>query len=150
MVVYTKLDDNCELQKENGSPVLDFYWMMKGSDYKPLHSAIKSGIRDRLQLLPTAHNDRFMVQINDLKEVQTDIEDPRITVVGQPDKKGGCQVHALMTLGASDKNAVVQLTSIYSDASKTFLPPFRKLKSITIHGTDVKTGEKVDRTYNAK
>lgn len=148
LVLYTKLDGNCNIQNESKSPVFDMYWLMNRATYKPTHSLIKKGVRERLQLVPS-NAQTFYVKVNDLKEVNSDLSDPRLIV--EADKlKGQCKVRSLLTLGPSNKYAKIQLSSIYTEAVKTVVPPFRKLVSVTLNGVDVNTGAKVSRKYLAK
>ena len=153
MIVYTKLDGACQIvvdPNEQASPTFNMYWLMSSNAYKPVHSLIKSGVFDRLEVMPAKTHDSFQIQINDLKELQTDVPDPKLNVVAQKSAKGACEVKSYFTLGPSDKNATMQVQAIYSDASKTLLPPFRKLKSVTLRGLNSKTGEKISRTYKAR
>lgn len=152
MIVYTKLDGACQVvidPKNQASPVFDMYWLMNGANYKPVNGLIKSGVISRLQVVPGKSQYTFQIQINDLKELQTDAKDPKLTVVSQKTPKGDCEVKSYFTLGASDKDATMQVQTIYSEASKTFLPPFRKLRSVTLKGLDTQTGAKISRTYKA-
>lgn len=153
MIVYTKLDSHCRIQRQGAQPLFDFYWLMNGRDYKPVHSMIKDGIRERLQLDAKRVADpktSFWVNLNDMKEMNHDLENPRLLVRSSKDSAGRCAVEALITLGASDRKAVVRLTDIYAEATKTFLPPFRRVVAVTVNGVDVKTGKKISRTYRAK
>src|SRR5437868_10402489 len=105
MIVYTKLDANCHLQVDSstaGNPVFDFYWLMNRQTYKPVNSLIKSSVKDRLRVAPANNSDTFMAQLNDLKEVDSDIRDPRLTVTSEANSQGQCQVHPYLTLGPSD------------------------------------------------
>ena len=152
MIVYTKLDASCHVVVDparQAAPVFDMYWLMNGTGYKPVHNLIKSGVLDRLQVIPSK-NDSFQIQINDLKELQTDVQDPKLSVVAEKNSNGACEVKSMFKLGASDKGATMQVQTIYSEAAKTLMPPFRKLKSVTLKGVDAKTGEKISRTYKAK
>ena len=153
MVVYTKINGGCSLAKgDNGLPVFDFYWLMDGVKYKPVHPLIKAGIRDRLEFQAgsagTGTQD-FYVRINDLKEVKNDLPDPRLHVELQSEGTT-CAVDARIQLGPSDQGRVLKVESIYSEAKKTFLPPFRKLIAVTLRGVDAKTGENVERRYQGK
>lgn len=149
LVLFTKLDQNCHVTEESNVPVFDMYWLMNRISYKPTNSMIKSGVKDRLAVIPANNADGFYIQINDLKEVNSDLLDPRLTVV--TDKaQGQCKVRSLMTLGPSDNNAKIQLVSIYSEAVKTLVPPFRKLKSVTLNGINIVSGAKISRKYLAK
>jgi hypothetical protein len=153
MIVYTKLDSHCQVMKDannNDAPTFDFYWRMDRQSYKPVHPMIKSGIRDRLKVLPAGENEKFLVEITDFKEVKSDISDARLTVDASETGSGECKVRALFKLGPSDNNANIAITSIYSEATKTLLPPFRKLQSITLNGVDTKTHKTISRKYLAK
>lgn len=149
LIAYTKLDDSCHVVEAGNTPTFDVYWMMNRQSYKPTHPMIKSGIMDRLQVQPADGDNGFYVRINDLKEVNADLHDPRLSVVTQKSAHG-CQVHSYLTLGPSDKNITIDLQSIYSESAKTMMPPFRRVLSITLNGTNVATGEKISRKYLAK
>lgn len=149
LVLFTKLDHNCHVSEESNVPVFDMYWLMNRISYKPTNSMIKSGVKDRLQLIPANGVDGFYIRINDLNEVNSDLRDPRLTVIA--DKvQGQCSVNSFFTLGPSDNNAKLKLVSIYSEAVKTLVPPFRKLKSVTLNGINAVTGVKISRKYFAK
>lgn len=153
MVVYTKIDGACALAKgENGQPVFDFYWMMDRTKYKPVHAMIKSGIRDRLEFQAGSAAKglkEFYVRINDMKEVKNDLPDPRLHVELQDDG-GNCTADARIQLGPSDQGRILKVQSIYSEAKKIILPPFRKLVAVTLRGIDAKTGEKIERRFQGK
>ncbi len=153
LVAYTKLAPDCKIQNDPGKesqPLLDYYWKMKRENYKPVHSLIKSGIRDRLALESSAdERTHFSVRINDLSELKHDLEKPLLSVVAAPTKRGGCDVRAFIKLGPSDRSRQVLLSSIHVESKKTFLPPFRKVVNVTINGTDSDSGEKVSRVYSA-
>lgn len=151
MVVYTKLDGKCRVltkhDAEGTAPIFDFYWLMDGKKFKPVAFAIKSGIRSRLKILPAQDKNSISILMNNLKEVDTDLKDFTLSVQTHFNKNGGCDVKSLITLGPSDKNATLQLKSIYAE-SKGYL--FPTLISITLKGTDLKTGAFVERKYLAK
>lgn len=149
LVLYTKLDNNCHVVEEAQAPIFDMYWLMDHLSYKPTNSLIKSGVKDRLQVITANDLNGFYIEINDLKEVNSDLRDPRLTVTTEK-FQGKCKVRSLFTLGPSDNNATMQLVSIYSEATKTVMPPFRKLKSVTLNGINTQTGAKVSRKYLAK
>jgi len=149
LVLFTKLDTNCHVNEVANTPIFDMYWLMNRNSYKPTNSMIKSGVKDRLQLMTANNANGFFIQINDLKEVNSDLRDPRLSVM--TDKvQGQCKVDSFFTLGPSDNNAKIKLVSIYSEAVKTLKPPFRKLKSVTLNGINVATGKKLSRKYLAK
>jgi hypothetical protein len=152
MVFYTKVDDKCRILTDPTShqPLFDSYWLMNKTTYKPVHSMIKSGMQERLQLIPSVNSNSFFVKVNDLKEVETDIPDPRLEITAKPVKDQNCAVGSFIKLGPSNKNAKIHLNTLYSETEKTVMPPFRRLISITLSGTDVKTGESISRKYSVK
>jgi hypothetical protein len=154
MMIYTKLDKDCRFelnsQKKN-EPVFDFYWLMGKKTYKPVHPLIKSGIHDRLQVETgeafIKDRTEFEIKVNDLKGLKTDLKEARLKVFAK--KIGGkCEVQADIQLGPTDKNATLQIDTIYSETRKTFIPPFRKVNSITLIGTDEASGKAMKRTYS--
>ena len=160
LVAYTKLDAKCRVERDvrTGEPLLDYYWMMDGQTYKPVHRLIKSGIRERLRVeAPSRKNDDFFIRIKDLKELQQDIENPVLQVEAHPvgKKAAGpnskCAVSAAIKLGPSDKNRLLHLHAIYTESAKSIVPPFRKVKSVTLKGSsgaDVRVAP-FERKYEA-
>ncbi len=152
LVVYGKTDSQGRIQPASREGLFDFYWLMGRERYKPTHAMIKSGIRDRLQVLPSDNPTAFDILLTDLKEVRTDLPSSRLHIQTDPDsaaKDGGIKLSAYLTLGPSDHNARIRLDSIYAEASKGLNPFSRKLLAITLKGVDVKTGQKVSRRYEA-
>lgn len=152
MVAYVKLDDQCHLQRDpkTKQPLFDFYWLMDHQRYKPVHSLIKKGIRERLEFDPSSVSDKgFAVRLNDLKELKQDLERPLMQVSARP-KGSDCSVQGTMTLGPSDGNQTIRLEKIYSDASKTVYPPFRKVKAVRLTGVTLNSGKPIARTYAGK
>ncbi|CAN5504571.1 hypothetical protein BH10BDE1_BH10BDE1_12780 [soil metagenome] len=151
LVAYTKLDANCNVVKVNGQPLLDYYWLMDRVKYKPVHPLIKSGIRDRLKLAGTVSSDprTFSIQMTDLNELQQDLGVATLEVLASK-QDGGCHVAASIKLGPSDGGKIVNLESLYTESSKTFLPPFRKVKSVTLSGTGIADARPIKRQYLAK
>ncbi len=149
-VVYTKVDDKCRFvnnTKNRDLPVFDFYWLMDGKNYKPMHALLKYEFGKRIEM-EEGEGDRtshFVIAANDLKEVSHDIADPRLNVHSKV-IAGGCDVEAFITLGPSNGNARVRVTNIYGEGRA--FPP--KVYSVTINGVDVKSGKAVSRKYDAK
>ena len=60
MVVYTKLDANGHFMADGNWPLLDFYWMMDGKNYKPvqkgdpqaIHRAVELGVGEQRSRKP--------------------------------------------------------------------------------------------------
>ena len=154
MVIYTKEDANgCFLTDatDRNRPVFDFYWLMGGKNYKPVNGMIKNEIGKRFdwQLSPTNPSTHFIVNLNDLKEVGSDIKDPKIDVYAS--RSGGARgVEAQMSLGPSNGNMRIKLTSIYTEG-RAFPPA---VYSVVLKGEEIvdgkPTGKKVTRRYDAK
>ena len=154
LTAYTVLEANCRVavdHQDATKPILDFYWLMNRTQYKPVHPLIKSGIRDRLELVSTAQRDprMFSIRISDLSELKTDLI-AAVVQVKATAKKGGCHVDAYLRLGPSDQSRNLKLTTIYTESSKTIIPPFRKVVSVTLKGVDAQTGAAIERKYSAK
>ncbi len=154
MVVYTKVDADGHFVPDPNDPdrpLLDFYWLMDGKTYKPVNALIKSEIRKRLQLQPASDGDatHFVVSINDLKEVNSDIKQPkvRVSIGGTADDRN---VDAEMKLGPSDNNVRIRVFTIHTEG-RAFPPA---VYSVTLKGEEVAkgklTGRKVTRKYDAK
>ena len=155
LVAYTRLDEQCRVlrdPKQANAPVFDFYWLMDGSRYKRVHALIKRGIRKRLQVWaspPKSLDGAFSVRLNELNAVEHDLGATPLLWVRAEKTAGGCAVESRITLGPSDKNAVIRLDTIGSEAELTGLSG-AKVKSIALKGVDVRTGKPVVRVYRAK
>lgn len=149
MVIYSKANSDCNLKMTDNQPIFGTYWLMEGQNYKEVHNLIEKGIDERLEVIPSKNKNSFFVKLHDLNEVQSDIDDPRVRVSSEKSNKD-CNLSATITLGPSDQNKTIRLQKLYSDSTKTIKPPFRKIKSITLSGLEIKTGEKVERTYQAR
>lgn len=150
-VVYTKVDEKCRFLTDPANrdePVFDFYWRMGGKDYKPMNSFFKDEFHKRMSFVPGATPSRFQLDANDLKEVNTDIKDPRLDVIATA-SGAACNVEAFITLGPSDGNTRIRLDSIYGEGRS--FPP--KIYSVTLQGEVVDasgkgTGKMVSRKYS--
>jgi hypothetical protein len=154
MVVYTKVDGAGRFLADPDNPnrpLLGFYWLMDRRTYKPVHWAIKSEIRKRFgcQWVPGGDATRFTVNVNDLKEVNTDLKDPKLDIYAVR-TDGGRDVEVQMNLGPSDGNARIKLTSI-STNGRAFPPA---VHSVTLKGEQIlngtPTGKSVERKYGAE
>jgi hypothetical protein len=163
-VVYTKLDQHCRVRLDRahgGLPTLDFYWLMDATRYKPMAALLKAGIRKRLQFIDTrVHQEEptaFTVRLDDLARLQHDL--PRPTVQITAERSGEvCVAMATLILGPSNGHVTMQLASIFTRTEALTLP--KKLRAIvdpdslqvyalTVQGTDVATGQPIERTYTA-
>lgn len=154
MVVYTKVDGDGRFltnPADRDRPLFDFYWLMDGKNHKPVNGLIKNEICKRLecQLSPGGRATHFTVNVNDLKEVESDIKEPKIDVYANG-SGGARDVEALMNLGPSDGNMRIKLSSIYTEG-RAFPPA---VYAVTLKGEEVVngklTGKKVARRYEAK
>jgi hypothetical protein len=153
LVVYTKVDANRHFLKDanRDRPVFDCYWLMNGKTYKPVNELIKAEIRKRFecQWNPGDRTTRFTINMNDLKEVNSDIDEPKVDVHSLG-ADGAPSVDAQMNLGPSDGNMRIKLSSIYTEGRA--FPP--KVLSVTLKGEEIAngtlTGKKVIRTYHAR
>lgn len=153
LVAYTKLDDDCRVQTQDEAPFIDYYWLMDRERYKPVHRLIKRGIRNRLEIqgFTGVSHQIFDVRIEDLKELKQDLGQAVVSVVAGPETSGGgCEVQAYVRLGPSDEHRTIKLDSIFTESRKTIWPPFRKIESVTLRGTDALSKKSVERTYFAR
>ncbi len=149
-VVFTKVDEKCRFVNDpenRDNPIFDFYWLMDGKNYKPMNGLIKNEFKKRMSFAEDSgdRETHFVIDANDLKEVNHDIADPRLDVNSRK-LDSGCDVEAFITLGPSNDNARIRLTSIYGEGRA--FPP--KVYSVTLKGVDVKSGKEISRKYDAK
>ncbi len=153
MVVYTKVDESGRFVPDPANrqrPMLDFYWLIDGRNYKPVNPMIKSEITKRLACQWSAGEraGHFVVDVNDLKEVKSDIRDPKMDIYAS-ESGGAPKVEAQMNLGPSDGNMRIRLSSIYTEG-RAFPPA---VNAVTLRGEELvngsPTGRKVTRRYFA-
>jgi hypothetical protein len=154
MAVDTKLAEDCSFIADPvrpGHALIDFYWLMDGKNYKPMNSMIKEEISGRFESMASQDPHKFVVSINDLKQVNTDIpaKNWKMDVVSTK-SPAGCSVMATMHLGPSNKDVLIQLKELYTDATANILTRSVKIKSIMLTGTVVKTGEKISQVYKGR
>lgn len=155
MVIFTRLDESCHFKPEGPKsqpPALGYYWLMDRKRYKPVHPLIRRGIEKRLVLeggvmSESPNTSFFQIRISDLDELKTDLHEPRMRVTA---RKSGldCEVETTVRLGPSDGQDTLRLTTLYSETEKKFLPPFRRLLSITLDGVNMRTGATLKRKYS--
>jgi hypothetical protein len=163
-VVYTKLDMHCRVipDREHGFlPTLDFYWLMDATRYKPMAGALKAGARKRLQFIDANGSQgdltAFAVRTDDLTRVQHDLQSPTMQI--KAERQGAtCVATALMTLGPSDGNATLKVESVSTETEPITLlkkmqamtdPDSIQIYAVTVKGTDIVTGQPIERTYHA-
>jgi hypothetical protein len=149
LIVYTRADHACHLLTDPDNPhqpVIGFYWLMEHSHYKPVHSLIQNAVRERLVVEPfkdQGPHTSFTLHLNDLKELDSDLPELKAEV-SLRSVHGDCEVKTLV------KDPALQLLTIYSEARTTWLPPFRKVVSITLKGLPPTGGPVVEKTFSAK
>ena len=163
-VVYTKLDTHCHVipDREHGFlPTLDFYWLMDATRYKPMAELLKAGARKRLQFIDTNGSQgdptAFVVRTDDLSRVQHDLPSPTVQI--KAERQGdACVAIAFMTLGPSNGNATMKVESVSTKTEPITLlkkmramadPDSIRIYAVTVKGTDVATGQRIERTYHA-
>ena len=163
-VVYTKLDKHCHVipDREHGFlPTLDFYWLMDATRYKPMAELLKAGARKRFQFT-TAHGSQddltsFMVRTDDLSRVQHDLPSSTVQIKAER-QDDACVAIALMTLGPSNGNVTMKVESVSTRTEPITLlkkmramadPDSIRIYAVTVKGTDIATGQPIERTYYA-
>jgi hypothetical protein len=163
-VVYTRLDTDCRVvpDREHGFlPTLDFYWLLDASRYKPMAEPLKVGTRKRLQFIDTYGSQgpatSFTVRTDDLSRVQHDLPSPTVQIKAERHGEA-CVATALMTLGPSNGHATIKIESVSTRTEPLTLlkkmramvdPDAIQIYAVTVKGTDVATGQPLERTYYA-
>ncbi len=149
LIAYTQLGENCQIQKKNGQPVFDFYWLMDRQRYKPVAPLIRKRIRQRLKVLPSQDSDSFEVQMKDLSELETKLPSIAAKVQSYRDQDGHCEVKATLPT-PENPMARFRLQTVYAKAEKTWNPFDRQLVSVELKGTVEKTGAPFSQEFQAK
>jgi hypothetical protein len=163
-VVYTKLDTHCHVipDRQHGFlPTLDFYWLMDAIRYKPMAGPLKADARKRLQFIDAngsqGDSTSFSVRTDELSRVQHDLQNPTVQI--KAERQGdACVATASLTLGPSNGHATIQVKSISTKTEPITLlktmqamtdPGAIRIYAVTVKGTDVVTGQPIERTYHA-
>ena len=153
LIGFTKLTSSCRVELKDGKPLLDFYWLLDGTKYKNPHPLIKKNISKRLELIDRGSRggseiDGFTLKLlNDRGFKTTNLKDTTIHVGSHKTAKG-CDVTTTATLEPPDGiEKTIRLETIRSETEKTWLPPFRKVISITFEGEDVADGRLVTQVF---
>jgi hypothetical protein len=151
LVVYCKVNPHCEFQgiaDAGRDHLYDVYWLMNGTTYKPTHPVIKKIARKRFVPQKAAEQTkRFDVLLSDLKELIHDLPSDRVRVDSYRSPDGSCRIRAVIQLGPSGGNRVMQIDSIYSKA-RTILGIPIGIYYIELHGTDTRSREKISIRFN--
>jgi hypothetical protein len=163
-VVYTKLDTDCRVipDRVHGYlPTLDFYWLLDAIRYKPMAEPLKAGARRRLQFSNAngsqGDSTAFAVRTDDLSRVQHDLQSPTVQI--KAERQGdACVALALLTLGPSNGHVTIKIESVSTKTEPITLlkklramvePDAIQIYTVTVKGTDVATGQPIERTYHA-
>jgi hypothetical protein len=152
MIVHAMVNESCSFvpdPSDPAKPLLDFYWLMERKKYKTPHPLIKKGVRDRLIFESFAADKRsFKVKLSDLKELDHDLPDSIIEISASGHGES-CTSKALIKLGKSYGDQVLELTSIYSEV-KTCLGVPCGAKFIELRGRNAETGKELVARYMAR
>lgn len=149
MVIHTETDNDCKFVNSKNE-LIDFYWLMNGKERKPVHSMIKNGVQERVQVTHvSSQRDQFKVKLNDLSEVKHDLEDPSLEVISEY-RDGECQVKSVLTLGPSKKYRKVDITRTYCEVTSNFLGIPNGCKYLDLEGIDVDSGEEISVRFKKK
>ncbi len=151
LVVYCKVNEHCELQRiadAGRDHLYDVYWLMNGTTYKRTHPVIKKMVRKRFVAHEAAGQTRsFDVLLADLKELVHDLPSDMVHVDSFRSPDGRCRVRALIQLGPSAGNRIMQIDSIYSKARTFFGIPIG-IYYIELRGTDTRSREVISVRFN--
>jgi hypothetical protein len=164
IVVYTKLDPHCRVLPDpahGGLPTLDFYWLMDATRYKPMAALLKAGIRQRLQFTdtqgPPEAPTAFAVRLDALARLTHDLRRPTVQITTARHGEA-CLATASLTLGPSHSSTTLKLEAIVTKTEAFTLPKQLRamvapdalqVYAVTVQGTDLATGQLIERTYTA-
>lgn len=149
MVIHTRTDDECKFP-EKKKDMIDFYWLINGKNRKPVHSMIRSGVEERIQVNGiSSKGDFFKVQLTDLSEVKHDLADPVLEIKSEI-SEGECEVKAILTLGSSHKYRKINLQKTYCEVTTNFMGIPNGCKFLELQGVDIDNGESVSVIYKKK
>lgn len=158
IVVYTRVDNKCRFIRGSGknrSALIGFYWLLNRSRYKPLSSFVERRIYDKVKI---KSSDRLRSEPDDGAEAWSDslrlesdllvrfspvFKNAQIEIRSR-EKRGRCEVRTFAQL--PNTNELMRLTSVFSELKKTWLPPFRKVLSVTLKGQISETGKPILKT----
>ncbi len=151
LVVYCMVNQRCEFQPIDDAGqdhLYDVYWLMNGTTYKRTHPLIKKLARKRFVApdAPALTTD-FEVMLSDLKELVHDLPSDRVRVDAYRAADGRCRIRALVQLGPSGGDRIMQIESIYSK-DRTVLGIPVGIHYIELHGIDIQNREKLSVRFN--
>ena len=163
-IVYTKLDPHCRVLPDpahGGRPTLDFYWLMDATRYKPMAARLKAGIRQRLQVTatqgPPEAPTAFAVRLDALARLTHAVRRPTVQITTARHGAAGVAT-ASLTLGPAHGATTLKLEAIVTRTEALTLPKQLRamvdpdalqVYAVTVKGTDLATGQPIERTYPA-
>ncbi|MES2963056.1 MAG: hypothetical protein V4760_04140 [Bdellovibrionota bacterium] len=152
LIGYTRLTGECRFERQGETPSFDFYWLLDGKRFKNPHNMIKKNIRKRFASVDAGprkpgETDVFKMRLIESKEMKTSLKDATIRVSASKSKEG-CEVKTVASFRhPEDGSKTIELKTIRSETKKTWMPPFRKILSITLEGESVKDGKLVTQVF---
>jgi hypothetical protein len=123
-------------------------YKMNGTRYKRTHPVIKKMARKRFVPQKIGEQLRsYDVLLTDLKELIHDLPSDIVRVGSYRRPDGSCDVRALIQLGPSSGNRIMQIDSIYSKARTIFSIPIG-IHYIELHGSDARSQEKISVRFD--
>lgn len=153
LVGFTKVARNCRFELSQGKPIVDFYWLLDGTRFKNPHGLIKKSIRKRIAFadpgsLAQGETDRFALELLEAKDMKAPIKSALILVSAKR-TVADCEISVVATFGDAKGNQnEIKLSTIRAETRKIWMPPFRKVISITLEGESVKDGRRVAQVFH--
>jgi hypothetical protein len=150
LIAYTRLDSQCRFIEKDPARILDFYWLKDGSERKDAHPLIKKNIRDRLESVRAeprvGESAATAFQLKDTKALNGSMSSVRMEIDVKVEN-GGCDVETTARYKVGQKTEAVVVEEIKADTTRTFLPPFHKVQTITFIGKNLETGKPVTQVF---
>ena len=153
LIGYTRLDSGCRFERQAGRPSFDLYWLLDGTRFKDPHRLIKKHVRKSFAHIDAdvskpGVSDVFEMRLIESKDMNTSLKEATIRVNASKGK-GSCNVETLASFRQPDgEMRTITLKTIRSETKKTWMPPFRKIISITLEGESVTDGRLVTQVFN--
>jgi hypothetical protein len=153
LIGYTRLDRSCHFERHSGQASFDIYWLLDGKRFKDPHRLIKKNIHKHFANVAARpskadESDVFEMRLIESKEMKTSLKDATIRVTASK-AQSGCNVETFASFRQPDgEMRTIKLKTIRSETKKTWMPPFRKVLSITLEGESVTDGRLVTQVFN--
>ena len=111
---------------------------------------IRSKVAERVKFVAISDDKTsFIVKLNDLSELRTDLEDNKIEVKSEI-VSGNCEVSSVIKLGASAKYKKLNLKRTYCEVDKNFVGVPKGCKYLDLKGVDADTNEVLSVRFKGK